>query len=108
MIKKLARAIHSRYLHEIRNQRTRSDTNVLNKFADTVNQYISDFDDLPEEIKNSNVDNAVHIPTKLLSIGYKIRPVKKGFKPFALHLNEDEIETMAIVEHLRWSWEKRL
>ena len=108
MIKKLARAIHSRYLHEIRNQRTRSDTNVLNKFADTVNQYISDFDDLPEEIKNSNVDNAVHIPTKLLSIGYKIRPVKKGFKPFALHLNDKEIETMARVEHLRWSWEKRL
>ena len=44
----------------------------------------------------------------LLSIGYKIRQVKKGFRPVALHLNAGEIETMARVEHLRWSWEKRL
>ena len=50
----------------------------------------------------------VHIPTKLLSIGYKIRPVKKGFKSVTLHLNEAETETMAAVEHIRWSWDKRL
>ena len=43
-----------------------------------------------------------------MSIGYKIRQVKKGYKPFALHLNEEEVETMARVEHIRWSWEKRL
>ena len=105
MVKKLARAIHSRYLHEIRNQSIKADNFI---FYNPGNQYASDFDDLPNEIKNSNIDNAAHIPTKLLSIGYKIRQVKKGFKPFALHLNEDEIETMARVEHIRWSWEKRL
>jgi serine phosphatase RsbU (regulator of sigma subunit) len=99
MIRKLARSIHSKYLHEIKNQ---------SLYQKTGNVYTSDFDSLPNEIKNSNIDNASHIPAKLLSIGYKIRPVKKGFKPYALHLNEDEIETMAIVEHLRWSWEKRL
>jgi len=112
MIKKLARAIHSRYLHELRNQSTRvendPDNYIFYNPGDFGNQYISDFDDLPEEIKYSNIDNAAHIPTKLLSIGYKIRQVKKGFKPFALHLNEEEIETMARVEHIRWSWEKRL
>ena len=43
-----------------------------------------------------------------MSIGYKIRQVKKGFKPVTLHLNEDEIETMSMVEHIRWSWDKRL
>ena len=73
-----------------------------------VRPYVIDFDDLQDEIKYSNIDNAVHIPTKLLSIGYKIRKVKKGFKPFALHLNQEEIETMARVEHIRWAWEKRL
>lgn len=103
MIRKLARSIHSKYLHEIKNQRLNH-----NKPSKPDNVYTSDFDNLPDEIKNSNIDNASHIPAKLLSIGYKIRPVKKGFKPYALHLNEDEIETMAIVEHLRWSWEKRL
>jgi serine phosphatase RsbU (regulator of sigma subunit) len=105
MIRRLARAIHSRYQHEIRIR------NIKDKDRDsynTGNLYISDFDDLPVEIKYSNIDNAAHIPTKLLSIGYKIRPVKKGFKSVALHLNDAEIETMATVEHLRWSWEKRL
>jgi len=108
MIRKLARAIHSKYLHEIRNQSTKSNSYVFYNPGDSTNLYTSDFDDLPAEIKNSNIDNAAHIPTKLLSIGYKIKPAKKGFKPFALHLDKDEIETMARVEHIRWSWEKRI
>ena len=108
MIKKLARAIHSRYLHEIRNQGIKSNNWIFYNPGKPENNVVTDFDDLPDEIKLSNIDNAAHIPTKLLSIGYKIRPVKKGFKSFALHLNEEEIETMARVEHIRWSWEKRL
>jgi serine phosphatase RsbU (regulator of sigma subunit) len=112
MIRKLARAIHSKYLRELRSQHTKSENDPVNYFFYTSkefrNHYISDFDELPDEIKYSNIDNAAHIPTKLLSIGYKIRQVKKGFKPVALHLNEDEIETMAMVEHIRWSWDKRL
>ncbi len=112
MIKKLARAIHSRYLHLIRNQNIRVENDPGKYIFDTAedfrNQYTSVFDDLPDQIKYSNIDNAAHVPTKLLSIGYKIRQVKKGFKAVALHLNEEEIETMARVEHVRWSWEKRL
>ena len=108
MIKKLARAIHSRYLHEIRNQGIKANSWIFYNPGKPENHVVTDFDDLPDEIKLSNIDNAAHIPTKLLSIGYKIRPVKKGFKSFALHLNEEEIETMARVEHIRWSWEKRL
>ncbi len=112
MIKKLARAIHSKYLAGMRNQ-IRGKEDDLSNFifytpAETENKYLTDFDELPDEIKYSNTDNAAQIPAKLLSIGYKIRQVKKGFKPVALHLNDDEIETMARVEHIRWSWEKRL
>jgi serine phosphatase RsbU (regulator of sigma subunit) len=98
MIRKLARAIHSKYLNEMRHQITHGNNNQLN----------ADFEELPDNIKYSNIDNALNIPTKLLSIGYKIRQVKKGFKPVTLHLNDTEIETMARVEHMRWSWEKRL
>jgi len=112
MIKKLARAIHSKYLQEMRSQHTRGENDPLNYFfytpGDFKVQYISDFDNLPDDIKYSNIDNAAHIPTKLLAIGYKIRQVKKGFKPVTLHLNDDEIEIMALVEHIRWSWDKRL
>lgn len=102
LVKKLARTIHSRYQHEIKNQRTHSPVSNVD------NPYTVDFDNLPEGIKHSNIDNAANIPAKLLAIGYKIRPVTKGFKPFALHLNEEEVETMSRIEHLRWSWEKRL
>jgi serine phosphatase RsbU (regulator of sigma subunit) len=108
LVKKLARAVHSGYLQEIRNRKNKTDSSILYDPDDSLSQYLSDFDDLPEDIKNSNTDNASHIPTKLLSIGYKIRPVKEGFKPVTLRLNEEEIETMARVEHLRWCWEKRL
>jgi serine phosphatase RsbU (regulator of sigma subunit) len=112
MIKRLARAIHSKYLREIRTLISKDVGGKRLSFFNPGNmpakEYSSDFDDLPDEIKFSNIDNALHIPTKLLSIGYKIRQVKKGFKPVTLHLNNDEIETMARVEHLRWSWEKRL
>jgi serine phosphatase RsbU (regulator of sigma subunit) len=112
MVKKLARAIHSKYLHELRSRHTGSENDPLNNFfysrGDSRYQYVGDFDELPDDIKYSNIDNAAHIPTKLLSVGYKIRPVKEGFKPVALHLSEDEIEIMAMIEHVRWSWEKRL
>jgi serine phosphatase RsbU (regulator of sigma subunit) len=108
MIRKLARAIHSRYLNEIRKRSRKDNSYAFYNPGNPLSEYSTDFEDLPDEIKHSNIDNAAHIPTKLLSIGYKIREVKKGYKPFALHLNEEEIETMARVEHIRWSWEKRL
>lgn len=34
--------------------------------------------------------------------------MQEGHKPYTLHLNEEQTETMAYVEHLRWSWDKRL
>jgi serine phosphatase RsbU (regulator of sigma subunit) len=111
-IRKLARAIHSRYLHEIRKSNpvdeNGQDLPVFNYPGDAGNQYITDYENLPDDIKISNKDNSYHIPTKLLSIGYKIRHIQKGFKAITLHLNADEIETMAKVEHIRWSWDKRL
>jgi serine phosphatase RsbU (regulator of sigma subunit) len=99
MVKKIARAIHSHYQHQMRKQ-----LNGKTASGEEVNE----FDKLQVDIKFSNIDNAWHIPTKLLSIGYGIKKVKKGHKPFALQLNDIEIETMAEVEHLRWSWDKRL
>jgi serine phosphatase RsbU (regulator of sigma subunit) len=112
MVRKFARAIHSRYLNEMKKQESGSKKDFymswVHSTGDPNNQNISDFEHLPEDIKSSNLDNAHHIPTKLLAIGYKIRPVGKGFKPATLHLDEEEIETMARVEHIRWCWDKIL
>jgi len=100
MVMKIARAVHASYLREITKQ---APENFRNNDPSAV-----EFDELPPEIISTNMDNAAHIPTKLLSIGYMIRPVRKGYKPGVLHLNDSEVETMARVEHLRWSWEKRI
>jgi serine phosphatase RsbU (regulator of sigma subunit) len=112
MVIKIARALHSRFIHEIRRQGTKSfQASKISGFFSYENNnrtVVSEFDDLPDEIKFSNTDNAYHIPAKLLSIGYKIRPAGKGFKPAALHLNAKEVETMSKVEHIRWCWDKRL
>ncbi len=112
MIRKLARTIHSRYLKRIREADSIAENgNHINMFyfpGDSETLKIIEFDDLPEEVKYSNIDNAYHIPTKLLSVGYKIRALKKGYKSLTLHLSDEEIETMAKVEHMRWSWDKRL
>ena len=100
LVMKIARAIHAGYLRQI--------THQASGISQEKDHGAVEFDDLPAEILQSNIDNAAHIPTKLLSIGYRIRPVKKGYKPRVLHLNDAEVETMARVEHLRWSWEKRI
>ena len=105
-IRKLARAIHSRYLKEMRNRESGETATVYP--GDAGNRYLMDFDQLPEEIKYSNTDSAHHIATKLLAIGYRIKPLQEGFAAFTLHLDDEEIETMAKIEHIRWSWDKRL
>lgn len=105
LLRKLAKAIHSRYLQEMRDLGSEGPAPV---YPGDQESYLMEFDDLPEEIKFSNIDNAYHIATKLLSIGYRIKPVKQGFEPATLKLNELEIETLAKIEHIRWSWDKRL
>jgi serine phosphatase RsbU (regulator of sigma subunit) len=112
LVGKLARAIHSKYQHQIRKQNSVPEKDIymswIHNAGENANKISDDFDHLPEEIKQSNLDNAYHIPTKLLAAGYKIRPFRKGFKQAALHLSEEEIETMAMVEHIRWCWDKIL
>lgn len=101
VVNSLARAIHSQYLRTVRGQQNNTGHN-------TAPAYPVDYSALPEDIAGSNYDNASHIPTKLLAIGYRIRPVKKGYKALTLHLDDEEVETMARIEHIRWSWDKRL
>ncbi len=111
VVLKFARTIHSRYQHEISKRKSGSTKSTYLSWLHSTGyaeNNIADFDDLPEEIKHSNLDNAFQIPAKLLSVGYKIRPVRKGYRSSVLHLNDEEIETMARVEHIRWCWDKIL
>lgn len=112
LVGRLAKAIHSKYLHQVRKENSYHGKDIymawLHKGTGTKNQNEVEFDDLPLEIKQSNLDNAYHIPTKLLAAGFGIRPFRKGYRQAVLHLSDEEIETMARVEHIRWCWDKIL
>ncbi|MFH0842417.1 MAG: SpoIIE family protein phosphatase [Bacteroidota bacterium] len=112
MVLKFARAIHARYIREIkkREPETKKSSYLtwIHEQGDSRETPGENFDDLPEEIRHSNLDNAYQIPAKLLAIGYKLQQTGRGFKPAVLSLSDDEIETMARVEHIRWCWDKIL
>jgi serine phosphatase RsbU (regulator of sigma subunit) len=107
---KLARIIYSRYRKSIMELKEASKSTEETSILDErLKQNPPNFDHLSEEMKLSNIDNAYHIPTKLLSIGYKIHyKFEKDVEVPLLVLSEHEIETMARIEHDRWCWERRL
>jgi serine phosphatase RsbU (regulator of sigma subunit) len=108
---KLARVIHSRYLMSMKSLKE-GEINIYKEIypgSEGSSQFITDFDKLDEDIKLSNIDNAYHVPTKLLPIGYVIQErYDTDEETTLLALNEFEIETMARIEHDRWCWERRL
>lgn len=60
------------------------------------------WDSLTQDLKYSNMDQALDIPRKLRSIGCHIEAGEGGLT----HFNEDELLKMAIMEHERWMNEK--
>ena len=108
---KLARVIHSKYRKSM-NSLKEDSVNMYKEmyyYGENSSQFITDFDSLDEDIKLSNIDNAYHVPTKLLSIGYIIQDrFDTDIETPLLALNEFEIETMARIEHDRWCWERRM
>jgi ppGpp synthetase/RelA/SpoT-type nucleotidyltranferase len=65
-----------------------------------------DWEVLREDFKNSNIDQADHIPAKLRRIGCSLRSVQDR-EPVLIEFTETEIDTMAEMEHSRW-WMGRL
>jgi hypothetical protein len=71
LLRKLARAIHSRYLQDIRNRDKAGKKTTSGYPGDEGNLHLVEFEKLPEDIMFSNLDNAYHIPAKLLAKGTK-------------------------------------
>jgi hypothetical protein len=98
LIQRLARAIHGAYCEE----RKREGDNAEN------NPSMVDYELLSEDLRRANLDNAAAIPRKLQLIGYGIRRCRPGQEPAKLLLEAQDIVRMAILEHDRWNWQKRL
>ena len=98
LIDRLARAIHADYVANRKAEKETPETNPS----------LVDFDDLSDDLKTSNRDNARTVPRKLHRIGYGIRPVLRGETPQPLELTDEELDTLAMMEHARWNWERIL
>ena len=93
---RLARAIHDVYL---RMQSPNGDTGTANASA-------VGWDELPEQLKESNRRQAEHARVKLGALGYAYaRAGGTGAVP--LELSEDEVERLARMEHDRFVAERR-
>ncbi len=98
LFENLARELHADY---IRNREAEGHT------VETRPAMVP-FDDLPEDKKQANIDNAVTIPRKLAHIGYTIRRVRRDAVPRVLDLPGEKIEEMSKWEHARWNWQRML
>jgi hypothetical protein len=87
-IEELAMAIHEKYRMINENNR-----NIDEKF-------IVPWQDLSEDLRNSNCDQAKNIPNALLKINYDIVSVKE--KPEFLEFTIKELDILAENEHMRW------
>lgn len=90
----IARALHRAYLDAHAQPTAEADAS-LRPWAE-----------LPEALRDSNRDHAAHVAVKLAAVGDSIGPLvdwdgaQRPFEP-------DELETMARLEHDRWSAERR-
>jgi hypothetical protein len=67
---------------------------------------MAQWEELPPTLQESNRDQAAHIADKLQAIGCSMHEIT-GREPERLSFTENEIETMAEMEHDRWVAERR-
>ena len=95
LVDQLARAIHRAYLD---NQAARGDSPLSN-------QSMRPWEELPDQLKQSNLEQAAHIGTKLDMIDCVVVPESAATADFAF--TDDEIELLAQAEHRRWAQERQ-
>lgn len=91
----LARAIHQAYVN---NRVAHGDSPQLNKS-------MRPWEDLPEDLRRSNLAQAADIGSKLDAIGCAVIPESASAPDFAF--TDDEIERLAQMEHRRWMKERQ-
>ena len=89
----LARAIHEDYLTQQKSENQ------------TIDPSTEPWEDLSEDIKESNRDQADHIGVRLKSIGCGIAPLTE-WDADSFEFTTEEVELMAEMEHERWIKER--
>ena len=91
----IGQMIHREYL-EMMNENSKKDSTQKNLF---------DWEELPENLKESNREQADHILNKLKAVGYEIRKATAK-KPKIISFTEEEVEFLSEMEHGRWNVER--
>jgi TrkA-N domain/RyR domain len=97
----LARALHQAYLDSTAGAGAAGDPVAQGTAAER-----RPWAELPERLRESNRDQAAHVAVKLAAIGDVIGPLvdwDRAQQPFS----PEEVETMARLEHDRWTAERR-
>ena len=92
-LENIAKEIHARYLAD-----------QMDKAKGGLPE-IREWEDLPEDIKYSNLSQARHIVDKLRLIGCAVTP-KENRTDLIREFSEAEVEYLSIVEHHRWVEER--
>ena len=95
MYETLARVIHEIYL-----ENEKSKGNIPGK-----NPSVVSWEELTDDLKESNRAQAQHIRTKLRAIGYDLRP-STSWHPAPHEFSQDQLRVMAILEHERFVQER--
>ena len=94
----LAKAIHENYLNDLKKRKLKNP-----KLRDSLVPW----EELSEDLKETNRQQADDIPEKLKPVGCDFAPVL-GRKPKLFRFNKNEIKIMAEMEHNRWNTQKFL
>lgn len=92
----LAQVIHEGY---VRARRAAGDDPA-------TNPSMAPWDELPEDLKESNRRQAAHIGVKLAAIGWTVEPLT-DWSVEPLGFSDDEVEELARMEHDRWMKDRR-
>jgi hypothetical protein len=90
----LARAIHESYRADQAGRKTVGDLAM------------ADWEELPEDLRESNRDQAAHIFEKLHALGYAVHEAGDG-RAEPVTFTPEEVERMAVMEHDRFVAERR-
>ncbi len=92
----LARAIHESYVQHQQENGATVETNPA----------MTDWEDLPEDLKESNRHQAAHVEDKLKAVDCGIQPLN-DWEAASFAFSPAEVELLAEMEHERWCEERR-
>lgn len=78
------------------------------KAEDKSSPTIVPWEQLAEDKRKSNLDAAADVPNKLRVVGHGIRRIPEGRQARIPDLLDNEVETLARMEHERWCREQRM